>query len=465
MTIENIREIVKEKENTILEFKEYKKSLDPDIYETVCSFANHDGGNIFIGVNDKTHEITGVPKEIVDKLKIDFLNGVSNPNKISPKLLYELSDIEVNGKIVLYTTIYPSPSVHKLNGNRIFDRIDETDKDITDTPDLVANLYLRKKQTYSENDIYPYCRMDQLREDLINKARILANNNDRNHNHPWATMDNMELLRSAGLYLEDPLTGKKGFTLGCILLFGKDETIMAVCPQHRTDCLKRIKNIDRYDDRDDIRTNLIDSYDRMMAFIAKHLDSGFAIGEDTRRYSPRDLLFREAIANSLIHREYRDRTTATMVIEKDKVTFTNGCISLGRGILKVGSFSPKSKNPRIAAVFHNMGLADELGSGVRNMFTYNKVYSNAEPIIKEGDVFEITIPLVSNEEVKVVESNQLNIVINYIKDNGRITSKDIRELLSLEKTRVKELLAIWINEEKIYRHGTNRSTYYDLKKE
>ena len=155
----------------------------------------------------------------------------------------------------------------------------------------------------------------------------------------------------------------------------------------------------------------------------------------------------------------------TMVIEKDKVVFTNGCISLGRGILKVGSFSPKSKNPRIAAVFHNMGLADELGSGVRNMFAYNKVYSNAEPIIKEGDVFEITIPLVSKEEVKVIASTQLGTVLNYIKENGRITSKDIRELLSLEKTRVKELLALWVKEEKLFRHGTNKSTYYDLNKQ
>ena len=464
MTIENIREIVKEKENTTLEFKEYKKALDPDIYETVCSFANHDGGNIFIGVNDKTHEITGVPKEIVDKLKIDFLNGVSNPNKISPKLLYELSDIEVDGKIILYTTIYPSPSVHKLNGNRIFDRIDETDKDITDTPDLVANLYLRKKQTYSENDIYPYCRMDQLREDLINKARILANNNDKNHNHPWATMDNMELLRSAGLYLEDPLTGKKGFTLGCILLFGKDETIMAVCPQHRTDCLKRVKNLDRYDDRDDIRTNLIESYDRMMAFIAKHLDSGFAIGEDTRRYSPRDLLFREAVANSLIHREFRDRTTATMVIEKDKVVFTNGCISLGRGILKVGSFSPKSKNPRIAAVFHNMGLADELGSGVRNMFAYNKVYSNAEPIIKEGDVFEITIPLVSKEIVAATNDKYNKMIIKYIEENGSINNEQCRELTGYERTKSAELLSNLVLAGIIVRSGSGKSTYYILKK-
>ncbi len=460
MTVNNIKEIVKEKESTTLEFKEYKKALNPDIYETVCSFANHDGGNIFIGINDKTHEITGVPKEIVDKLKIEFLNGVSNPNKISPKLLYELSEIVVDDTIVLYTTIYPSPVVHKLNGDRVFDRIDETDKDITDTPELISNLYLRKKQTYTENDIYPYCRMDQLREDLINKARKLAGNKEKKH--PWLMMDNMELLKSAGLYIEDPLTGKKGFTLACILLFGKDETIIAACPQHRTDCIKKIINLDRYDDRDDIRTNLIESYDRMMAFVSKHLDSNFAIGTDTTRYSPRDLLFREAVANSLIHREFRDRNIATMVIYEDKVVFNNGCISYGRGLLKVGNFSPKSKNPRIASVFHNIGLADELGSGVRNMYMYNKIYSNCEPIIKEGDIFEIIIPLISKEEAKSILSLQYQKVVDYIKTNGKITSKEIREILDLEKTRTSEIINLWVSEGKLFRRGSNKSTYYDL---
>ena len=38
-----------------------------------------------------------------------------------------------------------------------------------------------------------------------------------------------------------------------------------------------MKDLDRYDDRDDIRTNLIESFDRMMAFVEKHLDDKFFI--------------------------------------------------------------------------------------------------------------------------------------------------------------------------------------------
>ncbi|MCM1179561.1 MAG: winged helix-turn-helix transcriptional regulator, partial [Clostridium sp.] len=50
-------------------------------------------------------------------------------------------------------------------------------------------------------------------------------------------------------------------------------------------------------------------------------------------------------------------------------------------------------NPIIAKFFANIGYADSLGSGVRNLYKYTKIYSNAEPDIEEGDIFRILIPI------------------------------------------------------------------------
>jgi ATP-dependent DNA helicase RecG len=36
---------------------------------------------------------------------------------------------------------------------------------------------------------------------------------------------------------------------------------------------------------------------------------------------------------------------------------------------------------------------DELGSGIRNTYKYSKIYSGAEPVFTEGDVFRTIIPL------------------------------------------------------------------------
>jgi len=123
---------------------------------------------------------------------------------------------------------------------------------------------------------------------------------NKNVDHPWQLMDDFELLKSAGLYLRDPQTGKEGITLGGILIFGKEELIHAALPHFRTDAILRKVNLDRYDDRDDIRVNLLESHDRLMNFVSKHLNDNFYL-EGDRRISLRDKIFREVVSNLLIH--------------------------------------------------------------------------------------------------------------------------------------------------------------------
>ena len=59
------------------------------------------------------------------------------------------------------------------------------------------------------------------------------------------------------------------------------------------------------------------------------------------------------------------------------------------------------KNPAISKVFREIGLADELGSGMRNSYKYTRLYSGADPQFIEGDVFEIIIPLTTGSMTKV----------------------------------------------------------------
>ena len=65
--------------------------------------------------------------------------------------------------------------------------------------------------------------------------------------HPWVDMTDEEMLRSCRLILEDPETNKEGITLAAILLFGTDNRIMSVLPQHKTDAIFRVFNVDCYD--------------------------------------------------------------------------------------------------------------------------------------------------------------------------------------------------------------------------
>ena len=58
------------------------------------------------------------------------------------------------------------------------------------------------------------------------------------------------------------------------------------------------------------------------------------------------------------------------------------------------TFSPYAKNPNIRRFFSAFGWTDEIGSGVRNVNKYLKLYANgASPLFLEEDVFKTIIPL------------------------------------------------------------------------
>ncbi len=219
-----IRTLINEGEGLRVEFKTCKHDLNRDVYETVCGFLNRYGGEILLGVNDKGR-ITGVDPGAITRIKKDFVTAVNNPRKIAPSIYRNLDQVEIDGKQILYIFVPQSSQVHTCNG-KVFDRNQDADLDITAKNALISDLYINKQTLYSENKVYAYCEMADLRPDLIEMARRQATFQKRNH--PWKKMDDMTLLQSAKVFLKDYQTGTEGFSLAGILLFGKDETILSV---------------------------------------------------------------------------------------------------------------------------------------------------------------------------------------------------------------------------------------------
>lgn len=145
-------------------------------------------------------------------------------------------------------------------------------------------------------------------------------------------MSDEELLRSAGLILKDTETQKEGVTIAAILLFGKDSTIMSALPQYKTDLIFHIDDANRYNDSKVIVTNLLDTYERMIAFGQKHLSDPFFL-EDGLSISVRDKILREICSNSLSHRDYSSGYTAKLVIEREQLYTENANRSHGHGLL------------------------------------------------------------------------------------------------------------------------------------
>lgn len=102
-------------ESDRIEFKEAQGkdgmgSIPKSVYETVCSFSNSYGGNIYLGVGDNG-EILGIEKKRLNQMKKDFVTSIQSSNKINPPLYLSVNELKIQNK---YICIYMFLIVHKF---------------------------------------------------------------------------------------------------------------------------------------------------------------------------------------------------------------------------------------------------------------------------------------------------------------------------------------------------------------
>lgn len=468
---EELLELIQNGEKIDVEFKLATNKLPDSIFESICAFLNKNGGHIFLGVSDKK-EIIGVDIEAISEIKKHFADLCNNPQKISPPVQLKMQEYYYKGKIILYVYVYEDSNVHRCNG-KIYDRNEDGDYDVTDNTYLVSQIYLRKSKEPYENIIFPNITIDDLSAETIQKARNRASNFSEKK-HPWEDMSDMELLRSAGLYGKDPFNNCEGINLAGVLLLGKPETIMMAVPFYKTDAIYRYKNFDGYDDRDDVRVNLIESCSRLIEFITKHIDSKFFI-EDTVQINPGFQIARELVTNTLIHRNYSSHAPARILISKEELKVENANLPKKVQNIDINNFVPYPKNPKIAAFFKEIGLVDELGSGVRRITRYAHLYSSIEPVFKDGDMFVTTFKLTDTEDVKrpVIDFKSITghkrALLEFIGNHNGVTRREINEFMyplyenmddkELDKT-VKNLLTSLRRKKLIINIGTDNNSFW-----
>jgi ATP-dependent DNA helicase RecG len=131
----------------------------------------------------------------------------------------------------------------------------------------------------------------------------------------------------------------------------------------------------------------------------------------------------------------------------------------------------------------DIGYADELGSGVTNLFKYSRLYSGKEPKLIEGDIFKIIVPLddgysfdvetskvkpdVSNRQVGGLDgglkSDDESRVLLYIKNNTKSTSKEISDALKIPQRTIERIIALLKENGIIERKNGKRNGYWEVK--
>src|SRR5690606_38709010 len=174
MSPEHLKTIIQKDEGIQVEFKTASFELPKNVFESVCAMLNRQGGHLFLGVTNEG-KIEGVIEDCISGMKAAFVTSVNNIAQLKPKYYLNIHDVVIDGKTILYAYIPESSQVHSYLG-KVYDRNEDGDFEISNNPDLVRQLHLKKQGSFSENTIYPAITIEDLRSDLIQRSRTLANN-------------------------------------------------------------------------------------------------------------------------------------------------------------------------------------------------------------------------------------------------------------------------------------------------
>lgn len=459
MTPSEFEKVLAQGEGISVEFKRCGNLPGNDVFETICSFSNRQGGSLYLGVEDAPTlgvipNVVGISPDRALEIQRTIANRVNNPNSFNVAPALEFESFEYEGKLVLRVWVPVGSIVHKFKGV-VYDRVADADcKVATDTQ--LSAMYIRKQEYYSERKVFPYLSKSDLRIDLLQRVRQMAL--AKRANHPWGSMSDDDLLRSANLYLKDYETGVEGFTLAAALIIGCDDVIASIAPAYKTDAYVQRDNVDRYDDRLVVKTNLIEAYDRLLEFSQKHLPDKFYL-EETQAISLRDVISRELIANMLMHREYTNPFPAKFVIDRAGIHTENACRPRFVGSLNPDSFNPLPKNPIIAEFFGNIGRAEALGSGTRNLFKYSWAYGGGQPSLVEGDVFTATVPLnATSSAAKKLDVDW--VICRMLESNGSLSIPAVASVAGVTERTVRRHVAEMVETGKLEPVGETKARRY-----
>lgn len=311
MWVEQFIKLSKEGEGIKIEYKSCIEQISESLYETVCSFLNHSGGQILIGVKDNG-EIVGVNPNKVETLKANIITTIKNQERFLPCPYFTPQILEVEGKVVLLLDIPCGQYVYRYNG-RYWDRNGDADIDVTDQPELLLALFERKNPHLFEEKIVEGLKIEHLDHETFQFCRNILS--IKRPGHAWLQLTDEEILVHTRLAKKDSSTGELKLKYAALILFGKEDSIGDFMPRYRFEALfhmctyeqyndmKQFPN--RYDDRRTMRCNLIKVYDHLTQFTERYLPNKFYLPSGTtQREDLRWDLFREIVANLCVHADY-----------------------------------------------------------------------------------------------------------------------------------------------------------------
>lgn len=437
-------------ENIDLEFKEIYVD---DIKKEVIAFANTEGGILYVGVR-RDGVVVGVDN--IDEVMQKIANSLKD--SVAPDIMpfVTIKAIECSNKAIIEVAVNSGSSKpyyikeKGLKPSGVYVRKGSSCQPLSD--EGIRQLIVETSGNFYESS---RSMNQQLTFSALAKAFELRN-------LPLGTvqMQNMKLIGADGLYTN----------LGLLLSDQCEHTIKVAVFQGRTKMVFR--------NRQEFSGSLVQQLDDVYSFIDKYnqIKASFSGLLRTDKYDyPQDAV-REALINSITHRDYGFSASTLINIFDDKIEFISlGGLVKGMKLETIMIGASQSRNPDLAAVLYRMQLIESFGTGIGKIYAGYAGEEHQPEFIAVYGGFKVTLPNRNNgpEQIMVHEapavyavrppSNEKQAILEHVRAHGKITRKEAEAVLQVKTTKAFNVLRQLCEENKLQVIGVGRSSKYVIK--
>ncbi|MCG6157129.1 ATP-binding protein [Rubinisphaera margarita] len=363
-------------EHVTLEAKTASKAIGDALPETICAFANTQGGILILGVakekNSLFYKAVGVDDADAIQQQIASCCKTTFDSAITVQMRPEI----VQGKCVVVVEVRQRPPQprHLFIKRRgypdgVYIRVGAADEkgfgvdQLEDQKEPVI-------ETQFDYQILPDASMSELETSAI--RRYTSAKMERDPFSDVAGMPDLELIKGLGAARE--AGGKTVPTRFGILAFGGTNSLREHFPFARVDIV-RVPGCqwipdpgqedfhETFEFRETLQKLVHDVANTLISYMPRFpvTSHNGLIRQDVPKVQGR--IIREVIVNAIMHRSYREQSQIRIVCYDNRIEVQNPGTSLVE-IDQLGNNVSRNRNPRIASYLHDLGLAENKASGI-----------------------------------------------------------------------------------------------------
>ena len=443
MTIQEIRT---HKEDQTFDCKSIQ--IDPKALAIpIVAFANADGGEIAIGVTDKTRKIEGVDQHTerlneLLRVPLDFCN----PSVPITSDLLPCTDKDGNENHILLMHIPASSELHANQADEAFMRVGDKSRKLS-FEERIQLMYDKGERYYENTAVYD-ATVDDIDMAAVERYTELIG----------YTKSAKQYLHENNSFITTNAKGEEQVSVACILLFGKYP--QKFFPRGRTRFIRYKGTEERVGAEMNVikdvtfEGTILDQVKATIAYLETQVEEHTFLGQHGQFVTNRDypkFVIQEMVVNACCHRAYNIKGTEIQI-----KMFDNRLVFESPGRLP-GTVKPSnirhthfSRNPKIAQFLKAYDFVKEFGEGVDRVC--RELEANGTPHLSfhlDDFILKITVPKVTENSNKVAEKvaeNSNKVAEKVAEANKKVTERLIAkanahgERLTANRIKILELM-------------------------